>query len=93
MPALSRRLPRLTPSSRAVRRARRYLAATHVAAALFWSHLVLLTAAAWLVATGIRWGMALLTLIVSGCAVVLMAAGELLPPAARGFGARRRRWR
>lgn len=67
----------------------------HVAAALFWSHLVLLAAVAWLVATGGRWGMALLMtpLIVPGCAVVLMAAGELLPPAARGFGARRRRWR
>lgn len=61
----------------------------HVAAALFWSYLVLLTAVVWLVATGGRWGMALLMtpLIVSGCAVVL------LPSAARGFGSRRRRWR
>lgn len=77
------------PSSRAARRAQRYLAAMHVAAALFWSYLVLLTAVVWLVATGGRWGMALLMtpLIVSGCAVVL------LPSAARGFGSRRRRWR
>lgn len=72
------------PSSRAARRARRYLAAMHVAAALFWLCLVLLAAVAWLVATGGRWGMALL--IVPGCAVVLMAAGELLPPVRRGFG-------
>lgn len=60
----------------------------HVAAALFWSYLVLLTAVVWIVSTGGRWGMALLMtpLIVSGCAVVL-------PPVRRGFGTRRWRWR